>query len=279
MSYTRPHNISDFWDAVDLPVNRYDSHLHTAFDKVVAALQSTDWSTRHVHKDQVTVSTRSVPNSVYEQVRGDGVIVGASPEAVIEIFIDPDHRSLHDPTAHSCKVLYDIDRLTRIEYSTFSAPFPVSYRDLLAVGRVQRMANGALLNYATSIDISDLPVDQIDPAMYETIKNSHKVRAQLEFYGLLVTPLTPINGQPRCQVNLVASTNPGGILPAFLTNQSQLNQPLCIYRAQHTVRERPDLMERIRVELPQHYAAFGFPATLDTRVSRDMVPSIASVHV
>jgi len=280
MSYTRPNNVADFWDAIDLPSSPYDAHLQTAFNKVMSALESDDWDERYVHKDQVKVSTRSLPDSIYEQVKGDGIIVGATAEAVIEIFIDPDHRELHDPTAHSCRVLFDIDRLTRIEYSTFKAPWPVSFRDLLAVGRVQRMANGALLNYATSVDIRDVPVDRVDPVLYQKILKSQKVRAQLEFYGLLVTPLPSVDGQPRCQVNLVASTNPGGSLPAWLTNQSQLNQPLCIYRAQHTIAERPDLMERIRVGLPQHYAAFGFPPSpVYGESSRNHVPAIASVRV
>jgi len=241
---------TDFWDAIDLPSNSYDTELDRAYKSGLDAIQSgpdQGWLTRG-SKELVDIYTRSMSDSPYEQIKGVGFMEGVTPEEIIELFIDPDHRQEHDPTAATCKVVQEIDRLTRIEYSTFKAPWPVSFRDLLAVGRVKRFENGALLNYATSIQLDSMP-----PV-------SGMVRAELEFYALLVTPVQPgLGGRPRCHVVLVASTNPGGALPGWVTNASQLNQPLGIALAQKFVNNRPDLINRIREGLPLHYAAFGFP--------------------
>ena len=114
-------------------------------------------------------------------------------------------------------VVERIDRLTKVGYSIFRAPWPVSRRDMHIIGRGERIAaTNSYFTYGTSI--TNPPTVQPSPRGV--------IRAHLLYYG---THITPIEGG-KCRVIFAACSDPKGMLPQWIVSAAAQLQPLNINR-------------------------------------------------
>jgi len=105
-----------------------------------------------------------------------------------------------------------LNTLTSIVLGSFHAPWPISYRELLGVTRVQRLEDGSLVYIGTSCELDELPVTK------------GYVRSHLNYALLLAVP---IDHGVKSKCTYVVSSDLNGSLPAMFVASSQTKQPLC----------------------------------------------------
>ena len=128
-----------------------------------------------------------------------------------------------DPMVEGSELLQRIDRLTAVACSLFRAPWPVSRRDMHAIARGERIpTTGAYFTYGTSVTNP--------PTVHPSPRGV--IRANLIYYGTLITPLPAVTGgaRYRCRVVFVGCSDPRGMLPSTLVSIAAQLQPLNINR-------------------------------------------------
>jgi hypothetical protein len=137
--------------ASTLPPNKYDADLQRAYREAAEALSpasAASW-TPHSVSGGISISTRSLSGNV-QATKGVG-FVSSSPLPIMAMFGDTEHRKEWDSMVESSRTIETVDRLTAIAFSSFKAPWPISKREMLVIGRAQREPDGSFLTFATSI--------------------------------------------------------------------------------------------------------------------------------
>jgi hypothetical protein len=226
-----------------LPPNPYDDLLSYAKTQAISAIESegaTNGWVFHSRKDEVDIYLKTEPGSTINMCRGNGEI-NADVETIGMVFRDFAHRCEWDLMCAETREIQPLDWRSGVQYSLFKAPWPVSARDFLAVGRYETNTLGKKGNYfswSASLPLSDtklLPVPK------------GTVRGSLFWAGLYVEPCpgsTPQN--PRCKVVYCLSSDPNGSIPKSLVNAANVGQPLCIAHVGKVIATNPDLLGRIR---------------------------------
>ena len=218
----------------------YDAELQRARAAVLDAVDSRAWQSSGT-KDNVQLFTMTSGSVVATK----GVaVVAAHPLLIHALFGDTEQRKTWDAMVEEIHVLEHVDRLTQIGYSRFKTVWPVSKRDMHIVGRHERLAStGAYLTYGASIAH---PVTAHPPPR-------GIIRAQLCYYGTLITPLSG----GRCRVVFVASSDPRGNLPQWIVGAAAQLQPLNINRVV-ALGNKPGVREAAERSLMAQIAAAGF---------------------
>src|SRR3954454_23980966 len=135
-----------------------------------------------------------------------------------------------------------VDWRTDCLYTLFKAPWPVSARDFLAVGRKERNPVGpgtakegpggeVRFSYSTSID----DAKQAPP-------RKNVVRGTLHYAGLWIESLGP----NKCKIIYTLSSNPNGSIPTSIVNAANVSQPLCIAQVGKLIATNKSLLEKMR---------------------------------
>ena len=181
------------------------------------------WSAPSV-QNGISISTSAVPNNPSKATRGEGTCA-SSAMTLFAVLGDPTYRTQWDPMIETSRVLRVVDRLTRIAHSLFKAPWPMSKREMIIVGRGQREDDGSFFSFATSVPYPDLPA------------TSGVIRASLLYYGVRFYPLTP----STCRFRYVACSDPLGYLPKAVVNLAATIQPQTIARLDRLLQSKPQL--------------------------------------
>lgn len=123
----------------------------------------------------------------------------------------------------------------------------MSKRESLLINRTQRLPDGSILDYATSIDQSIYQSVNVAP------KNSH-VRFHVHYYGVKFTPLD----DNRIQLTYVSSTDSLGGLPALAVNQTQSGRAADINDAHTIIEKHPEVVQEAVQELKEIHEKWGY---------------------
>jgi hypothetical protein len=239
--------------------------LKQAYNSIIESINASDWSTPSI-KQSISMSTRSQPNTSLLATKGVG-IVNLEASVIHQLFSNPEYRSLYDPLYDSGRIHQSIDRLTHIKFTQFKAPWPVSKREVLSINRSTRLSDGSILDYATSIDLDDLPV------------TNGYVRAQLKYYGLLIKPINQPSNQSdsqsdsqsnsqsndqtnsqsnsqSCEVTYIQLSDPMGDLPQRLVNATSSDKALAISVIDGLIETNPAIVSQARQEIEQKIKAY-----------------------
>jgi len=247
MSFEGVGTTSGYWDATTLPPNRYDGELQLACSMAKEALSASvarPWTPRSVQQG-VSIFTRPCINSSLQEIKGVAILA-SSPLLLHALFSDMVHRVKWDPMVESSRDLEDIDRLTHIAYAMFKAPWPVSKREVIVLGRSQREPDGSFLSYAISIPYDTLPV------------SPGSVRAKLVYSTVMVTPLVSGRDAGKCRVTFASCSDPLGHLPHMLVDATSVRECLDIQLAATALEEQPALRAEIQCTLSQSMNVQGF---------------------
>ena len=235
--------------ATTLPPSRYDEQLRRASSMAREALSASaarPW-TAHSVQQGISIFTRPSASSVTPVQEVKGVcVLSSSPLLLHALFSDIGHRIQWDPMVASCRDVEDIDRLTHVAYALFKAPWPVSKREVILLGRSQREPHGSFMSYAVSIPYGALPV------------SADAVRANVLYTAVLVTPLTGGREAGQCRVTFVSCSDPMGYVPHMLVDATSVRECLDIQLAATALEAQPDLRADIQCMLSQSMKAHGF---------------------
>jgi len=171
-----------------------------------------DWKFHSKEKD-VDIFVRPDPNSPIQQTKGIGIINAPVGVAAFLSALDWDVRKKWDTQAEHNKVLEIIDPFTDICMSSFTAPWPVSSRDFVAVSRVEYLTGGGMWTWCTSV------------AHKDGAERSGYVRGTFYFSAMY---FEPVDNNKKSKCTYILASNPGGSLPTFLVNSSTTSNPLAI---------------------------------------------------
>jgi hypothetical protein len=136
--------------------------------------------------------------------------------------------------------------MTHIAFAMFKAPWPVSKREVILLGRSQREPDGSFLSYASSIPYDALPV------------SPGAVRANLLYSAVMVTPLTSGKDAGKCRVTFASCTDPMGYVPHMLVDATSVRECMDIQLAATALEEQPCLRAEIQYMLSQSMMTHGF---------------------
>lgn len=201
--------------------------------------------TPHSVQSGVSIFTRPSSQSDLQEIKGVDVL-SSSPILLHALFSDMEHRVKWDPMVKSSRDVESIDRLTTIFYALFKAPWPVSNREVVLLGRSQRESDGRFLSYAISIPYDALPV------------SSGSVRAKLLYSAVEVTALTGGSDAGKCRVTFVSCSDPMGHVPHMLADATSVRECLDIKLAATALESQPELRAEIQFALSQRMKVQGF---------------------
>ena len=193
----------------------------------------------------VSISTRPSSQSDLQECKGEAV-VSSCPVLLHALFGDIQRRVEWDPMVESGREIEAIDRLTTIVHALFKAPWPVSQREVVLLGRSQREVDGSFLSYSVSIPYDALPA------------SPGSVRANLLYSAVMVTELTGGSDAGKCRVTFVSCSDPMGYVPHMLVDATSTRECLDVQLAATALESKPDLRIRIQSALSQRMKAQGF---------------------
>lgn len=139
------------------------------------------------------------------------------------------------------------------------APWPVTPRDVVTVGRSERLSDGSFFSFSRSIDHPRVP------------RSKKHVRSQLHFGTFWITPIPegsvtdPANPLPPdiskgvnpmvgwCRVVYAVGADPQGSLPTWVVNIFNTKQPLVIARIGAMLESRGDIRSRAQEEVQSSF--------------------------
>jgi len=201
--------------------------------------------TPHSTQQGISIFTRPSSNSSLKEIKGVDII-SSSPILLHALFSDMGRRVKWDPMVGASRGVEEIDRLTHICYAIFKAPWPVSKREVILLGRSQQEPDGSFVSYASSIPYDALPV------------SAGSVRANLLYSAVMVTPLTSGSDAGKCRVTFVSCSDPMGHVPHMLVDATSVRECLDIQLAATALEEQPGLRAEIQGMLSQSMKAHGF---------------------
>jgi hypothetical protein len=230
-------------DDDELPPSQYDAVLAKAYTEALSAVRAqgaTDGWVFNSRQEEVDIFMKSTPGSTVNSCKGVGII-NCDVDTAELVFNNNMYRTKWDDICEESKELKVIDWRTSIMYNSFSAPWPVSARDFLAVGRAKDEPLGPKLSAGVKFSWS---VTINDPVLAPPRKGY--VRGTLFFAGLWIEP---VPGEPnKCRVIYTLSSDPNGSIPKAIVNGANVKQPLCIATVDKFAKKSPDIVAKMRVQ-------------------------------
>ncbi len=137
-------------------------------------------------------------------------------DVVAYVFFNSPRRHLWDEMFEDTKVLERIDQRTFVNWTSFKAPWPISGRDFVGIGRYEVWEDGSIFIYNCSVTHPSKP------------PTSKHVRGELVYCGVLITPGTSAQGEPMCTVCYTVMSDPKGSIPPGLVNAANIKQPCVV---------------------------------------------------
>jgi START domain/Integral peroxisomal membrane peroxin len=213
-------------DDYKVPPSKYDDMLAGAYERALEAVNSGEeagWKF-HARMDEVDIFLRSIPGTAINCTKGVGTI-HAPVDVVQDVFTNFDIKHLWDEMFDFGRVLEIVNLRIRISYSAMKAPWPVTPRDVVVIGRSVTLPDGARMIYSCSCEHPDAPV----------VKKY--VRSILS-YGVI--HLVPVSAN-ETKVTYSIGADPKGSLPAMIVNAVNTKQPLTVAKIRKLIETRPDL--------------------------------------
>jgi len=224
-----------------LPPSPYDAALATARTAALSAVLSegeTDGWVFNSRQQDVDIYLKTVPGSSVNCSKGVGII-DAPMDEIENVFDDQTYRKEWDEICIDARTVKRLDWRTSVVYTAFGAPWPVSARDFLAVGRVEdeplgpEKSKGVRFHYSTSIDATELvPVAK------------GRVRGTLHYFALWLEPIP--GPRPQTRVIYSLSSDPNGSIPKGIVNAANIKQPLCVANVRKFIQKKPDIVAKMR---------------------------------
>ena len=159
---------------------------------------ATDWTLKK-ENNHLKIFTAAVENSDYKSLKVECTVAATSAQVIAAFFDFPRHPQwvFNSKSAHLIKAINDSDF---IYYSELSLPWPYSNRDVVTHVKISRQSSGVI-----NIDSYSEPAYIPEKAGVVRIKTS-------------TSHLVLTSSGNTTKIDYILQFNPGGDLPAWLTN-------------------------------------------------------------
>jgi hypothetical protein len=165
-------------------------------------------------------------------------IIPTTPEILRLWLIQMDQRSFWDPTFVGGSYELEAEVTSRVVYNIYSAPWPVSYRDFVAVASEALRDDGLFVAGVHSIEHEDYP------------PKTEYVRGTIYSSGFVIKPLPPTQeGVPQCRVWYTGTVDIAGWVPVYIANLVNCNQPMNLAALRTLIVSVADMLMDIFVDL------------------------------
>ncbi len=181
----------------------YKSEAAKALARIKELLEQPGWiDFEHKGAKDVKASKKALPGKGVEIVRSDGVIEGVTPATLCDLVMNQsfEDKKKADASMLADEVVEQIDEALRVVYQAYSAPWPVSGRDLL-LNRSRVEEDGVFWH----VDVSTKHAKKPDP-------QGSYVRADL------IGAYRYAPHDKGTAVTYVVFMDPMGNIPSFLVN-------------------------------------------------------------
>jgi hypothetical protein len=114
-----------------------------------SSVENHDWKLRK-KEDGITVYTRSVEGSSFDEFKAIAVIPGASFDQVLNIILDVKYKTSLIPECTESRILFQRDKYYNIHYFRIRAPWPIKDRDGIYKAETSITNNGKLAHISLS---------------------------------------------------------------------------------------------------------------------------------
>lgn len=156
-------------------------------------------------------------------------VIAATMQTIQDALLDPTLLLQLDDMMESAHVLKTVDAHGKLSlrHVLTKGLFPVAAREFVIVTYATTLPDGGLVIASRSIALEGVPV--LDGA----------VRAVNVVSGYIIKELAPVDGQPQCQVTLVAHADLQGYIPATVVNMLGTSATIKILTNLQTLVETP----------------------------------------
>lgn len=171
-------------------------------------------------KSAENIQTYTISTEANDIVKAKAIAVfDATVSEVQAILNQVDERHLWVPYLLNSLVINKINKLQRIEYALFAAPWPASDRDFVYSHDIQVTENGSVLYKMKSVVLADAK------------ENSGVVRGEIIESSYRLTSID----KNKTKIELIYHVDPKGWLPSWIVNIIQRTLP---YRILHNLKLR-----------------------------------------
>jgi hypothetical protein len=113
------------------------------------SVQNHDWKLRK-NDNGITIYTRSVEGSSFDEFKGIAVIPDASFDKVLDIILDVKYNTSLIPDCTESRILFQRNKYYDIHYFRIRAPWPIKDRDGIYISETSVTNNGKLAHVSIS---------------------------------------------------------------------------------------------------------------------------------
>jgi len=153
-------------------------------------------------------------------------VLNASPKEMYEIIRCPDIAKLNewDPEIFSSKTIEEVAPDIQITHVVYKAPFPLSYREFVALRAKTVESDGSYLSYGNSINHKTFPTTK-DYVRAVSIVSGWSFR--------------PVPGNPnQCIAKRIVQMDPKGVIPAWVVNSYKTKAGLLLVSVRNFLANR-----------------------------------------
>lgn len=180
-----------------------------------------DWELKK-DTDNVRVYTRKISNSDFKELQCK-TTVKASLGSVVKLLLDVD---AYPQWIYNCvhvKRIKKIGDTVSYSYQLFDVPWPVSDRDVVAVGRTTQDAKTKIVTVKSEV------VNGMMPEVDDVVR--------IKKFSSTYVLVPKANGE--VEVNFELGTEPGGIVPAWLVNLVIVQGPFHTHKRMNELLQTP----------------------------------------
>eukprot|EP01120_Amphizonella_sp_Union-15-10_P009910 TRINITY_DN385_c0_g1_i1.p1 TRINITY_DN385_c0_g1~~TRINITY_DN385_c0_g1_i1.p1 ORF type:complete len:369 (-),score=71.83 TRINITY_DN385_c0_g1_i1:25-1131(-) len=203
----------------------YEALAAKTLEECLQLAEGPGWSLiNHGYDSDVRLYDKTEPGSPVNFIKTEAIFE-ASPQEVMDLASveDFNKRRQWEPELKHFEVVEVISPSISVIYQQYSAPYPVQDRDFVAFKAVQKLPDGVLISFGTSINHPRKP-----PNKDQCVRG----------VGLSALILKPIEGEPFKTLTIrIIRLDPMGMIPKFVINLGRNKAVLAVIKFQNYVKK------------------------------------------